>query len=185
MPSVWQIRAYEPGYEELWLRCRVLSFLHTAYFDDVLVAKPHYATPAVELVAVADGLVVGVLDAAVRDDLATIETIAVHPDHQTQGIATGLLDHALPRLRDLGARKVDAWTRDDPPALRWYTGQGFVETENYVHVHLSGAETAQAVTHTQGFAVVGAFLHADAAGEPDLRARFKRVYRCRRFLRPL
>jgi len=185
MSRVWQIRAYRPSDEELWLRCRVLSFLHTAYFDDVMVSKPHYDHPSVELVAVADGLVVGVLDAAVRDDLATIETIAVHPDHQAQGIATGLLDQALPQLRSLGATELDAWTRDDPPALRWYAGQGFVETENYVHVHLSGTETAHAVVHTQGFAVVEAFLHADAANESDLRAQFKRVYLCRRLLRPL
>jgi N-acetylglutamate synthase-like GNAT family acetyltransferase len=155
------------------------------YYDDVLVTKPHYDHPSVELVAVADGIVVGVLDAAVRDDLATIETIAVHPDHQARGIAIGLLNHCLPQLRDLGATELDAWTRDDQPALRWYAGQGFAETDNYVHVHVSGEETAQAVVHTQGFAVVGAFLHAATAGEEDLRAQFKRVYRCRRMRRPL
>jgi len=180
-----QIRAYEPSHEELWLRCRVLSFLHTCYYDDVLVTKPRYDHPSVELVAVADGLVVGVLDVAVRGELATIETIAVHPDHQALGIATGLLDHALPQLRELGATEVDAWTREDPSALRWYSGQGFAETENYVHVYPSGEETAKAVLHTQGFAVVGAFLHAATASEPDLRAQFKRVYRCCRMQRPL
>ncbi|HEY0497372.1 MAG TPA: GNAT family N-acetyltransferase [Kutzneria sp.] len=185
MSRVWQIRAYEPSDEELWLRCRVLSFLHTGYYDDVLVTKPHYDQPAVELVAVVDGLVVGVLDAAVRDDLATIETIAVHPDHQAMGIATGLLNHALPQLRDLGGTELDAWTREDRPALRWYAGQGFVETEKYVHVYLSGEETAKAVRHTQGFAVVGAFLHAATDSEPELRAQFERVYVCRRMFRSL
>ena len=33
MPPV-TIRDYEPADEEAWLRCRVLAFLHTAYYDD-------------------------------------------------------------------------------------------------------------------------------------------------------
>ncbi|MCG3752026.1 GNAT family N-acetyltransferase [Amycolatopsis sp. Poz14] len=109
--------------------------------------------------AVTGGLVTGVLDAAVRDRLATVETIAVHPDHQSQGIATGLLETVLPRLRDLGATEVDAWTR--------------------------GEETARAVRPGPGFTVAGAFLHADAAREQQLRDTFTRVYRCRRFHRHL
>lgn len=182
MPRVgtWGIRAYDPRDEELWLRCRVLSFLHSCYYDDVLVAKPRYDCPSVELVAVDGGVVVGVLDVAVRNDLATVETIAVHPDHQAQGIATGLLDHALPRLRELGATDLDAWTREDKSALRWYAAQGFVETEYYIHVHAAGDEVTQTIG---GLAVAGTFLHADAAGEDDLRARFDRVYRCRRLVR--
>ncbi len=183
MPT-WRVRAYEPGDEESWLRCRVLSFLHTCYFDDVLVAKPRYDHPSVELVAVADGTVVGLLDAAVRDRLATIESIAVYPDHQSQGIATALLDHALPRLRALGAVDLDAWTREDQPALRWYAARGFTETEHYVHVHAAGRrEIAEAISPVRGFAVVEAFLHATADVEQDLRGRFARVYRCRRMHR--
>ncbi len=181
----WHVRDYEPADEESWLRCRVLSFLHTSYYDDVQTAKPGYDAVAVELVAVTGGLVTGVLDAAVRDRLATIETIAVHPDHQSQGIATGLLETVLPRLRDLGATEVDAWTRDDPPALRWYAARGFTETEHYVHVHTRGEETARAVRPGPGFTVAGAFLHADAASEQQLRDTFSRVYRCRRFHRHL
>jgi hypothetical protein len=42
---------YAPADEESWLRCRVLAFLHTAYYDDVLCAKPAYANPSIALVA--------------------------------------------------------------------------------------------------------------------------------------
>jgi ribosomal protein S18 acetylase RimI-like enzyme len=67
----------------LWRR--VLGFLDTCHVDDVAIAKPRYAD------------VVGVLDIAAVDGLATIETIAARPDHRSRGIATGLLDQALPR----------------------------------------------------------------------------------------
>lgn len=179
------MRDYHRDDERSWLWCRVLSFLDTCYFDDVAVTKPRYPHPAVELVAVAGAEVVGLLDVVVTGGLATIETIAVHPDHRCRGIATGLLDHALTRLRDLGATEMDAWTREDQPALRWYTAHGFTEAEHYVHVHASREEAVQAAQPAGGFTIVGAFLHAPAASEQQLRHQFIRVYRCRRFRRIL
>lgn len=73
------IRDYDPADEQQWLRCRVLAFLGTAYFDDVMTAKRSPAAGA-ELVAVQAGAVAGVLDLSVEGRLATIDTIAVHPD---------------------------------------------------------------------------------------------------------
>ena|SRR5215211_198025 len=57
-----RIRPYEPSDEEAWLRCRVLSFLGGAYFDDVAREKERYERPAIELVAEEDGEVVGLID---------------------------------------------------------------------------------------------------------------------------
>ena len=79
------IRDYEPADERAWLRCRVLSFLGTAYFDDVMTAKKSPVLGA-ELVAEDCGAIVGVLDLSAEGQLATIDTIAVHPDHQWRGI---------------------------------------------------------------------------------------------------
>lgn len=87
MPT--EIRDYRPADEQAWLRCRVLSFLSTAYFDDVMTAKQSPAVGA-ELVAVKDGVVVGILDFSMDGMLATIDTVGVHPDHQRQGIGTQL-----------------------------------------------------------------------------------------------
>ena len=56
------IRKYNPEDESAWLRCRVLSFLHIAYFDNVLKEKEKYMNPAIELVAIEDGIVVGLID---------------------------------------------------------------------------------------------------------------------------
>jgi GNAT superfamily N-acetyltransferase len=148
--STWGVRDYHQDDEQSWLRCRVLSFLDTCYFDDVVVAKPHYPRPAVESVAVVGADVVGLLDVAVTGGLATIETVAVHSDHRWRGIATGLLHHALTRLSDLGATEMDAWTREDQSALRWYAAHGFTEAEHYVHVHASREEVAQATQPASG-----------------------------------
>lgn len=44
------VRTYRPTDEEGWLRCRVLSFLGSAYFDDVRQEKEQYEGPSIELV---------------------------------------------------------------------------------------------------------------------------------------
>ena len=45
------IRPYRDDDEQDWLRCSVLAFLDTAYFDSLFRRKPEYASPAIELVA--------------------------------------------------------------------------------------------------------------------------------------
>lgn len=180
-----EVRRYHPDDEDQWLRCRVLSFLYTPYFDDVAPAKPIRREPAVELVALREGTIVGVLDAEVDGDTATIETIAVHPDHQRQGVGHWLLGALLVRLRTDGVRTLDAWTRDDPDTLAWYRAMGFTEQDHYLHVHAEHREAAEAVTPLVGFHVGKAFLHADLADEAKLREKFDRVYLCRRFVRPV
>ncbi|MFS0560770.1 hypothetical protein AB1K91_08510 [Terribacillus sp. 179-K 1B1 HS] len=57
-----EVKAYASKYEESWLRCRVLAFLHTAYFDDVVQAKPKYDNPSLELVVLENDVVIGLLD---------------------------------------------------------------------------------------------------------------------------
>lgn len=53
------IREYESKDEQGWVRCRVLAFLDSAYYDNVLREKEHYEHPAIELVAVIDQQLVG------------------------------------------------------------------------------------------------------------------------------
>ena len=99
------VRPYEVGDEEGWLRCRVLSFLGSAYFDDVRREKEHYANPAIELVAEDDGEIVGLVDVECELEPGTvcedrpglggmIWHLAVHPEHQRRGVATALLVEA-------------------------------------------------------------------------------------------
>ncbi len=119
------IRPYERRDEKAWLECRVLSFLQTAYFDDVLQSKPHYDNPSIELVAESRGRIVGLID--VEGELTpgsicfrpeglggVIWNLAVHPEYQRQGVGKELLLAAESSAKDLSVTRFEAWTRDDP-----------------------------------------------------------------------
>lgn len=182
------IRQFVAADEAQWLRCRALAFLDTAYFDDVVPSKQP-SDDAIELVAVQDGLIVGILDATLEGGTATLDTIAVHPDFRRQALATRLLKEGMARAGKRGTTTVDAWTRDDAWVLAWYHALGFVEDSHYLHVYAdyrAGAgEPADAVTSHQGLQAVSVFLHAELEAEPEMRRRFTRVHVCRRFSRPL
>lgn len=178
------IRNYQPSDRTSWLRCRALAFLDTDYYDDVWPERPDDSQ--IQLVADKDGQVVGIIDICLDGPLATIDTVCVHPDHRGRGVATALLDAALAALPD-GFDTIDAWTREDRDTLAWYHARGFTESEHYLHVYKSHDEP---VPDELGAAepfigpVIG-FFHADLKHEDALRARFRRVYVCRRMSRPV
>lgn len=47
-----EIRDYQKEDQTSWLRCRVLAFLDTAYYDVVAKEKEVYQYPSIELVAI-------------------------------------------------------------------------------------------------------------------------------------
>ncbi|ROP42548.1 GNAT family N-acetyltransferase [Saccharothrix texasensis] len=179
----YAVRDYVAGDEPSWLRCRVVSSLGTAFHDDVVAAKP--AVSGAELVAVDGDVVVGILDLAVDGGLATIETIAVHPDHQHRGIGGALLSRARARATALGATTLDAWTRDNPLTLRWYRAMGFAESDHQPHViaerRASPDESPRAAVARPGPRSAKAFRRADRADEARLRRESARAPGCRRF----
>lgn len=183
----YAVREYASADESSWLRCRVLAFMDTAYFDDVLRGKPQLSAPGFALVAIEeDGAVTGILDVSVEGDLATIDTVAVHPDHQGQGIGRALLAEARGRVRALGVSTLDAWTRDDRPTLRWYRARGFAESEHYLHVYANyyteAGEPDRAIGERRpGLRPIEVFLHAHLRDEQSMREQFGRVHVCRRF----
>jgi hypothetical protein len=85
----------------------------------------------------------------------------------------------------LGARTLDAWTREDPDTLRWYQAQGFVESEHYLHVYADyytdPGEPDRAVVRRPGLRPIKLFLHAPITQEDAMRKQFRRVHVCRRF----
>ena len=176
-----EVRDYDPADESSWLRCRVLGLLGTTCYDDVWPAKRR---ADLELVAV-DGAVAGLLDVSVPGDRAAIETVVVHPDHRGRGIATALLAEAVRRLERCGVRSVDAWTREDEPALNWFARNGFVEECRYLQVYASPAEVGTVLSVKHGLEPVSAFLHARIEREAEMRQRFERVHVCRRLVREL
>lgn len=185
--TTWRLRDYRATDESSWLRCRVLGFLDTQYFDDVATAKPPQ-NPGLELVAivgdpVAGDSVVGVCDVSIDASSATIETIAVHPDHRRRGIGSALVTAVRGRLAQRGVATLDAWTREDLGTLTWYRAAGFELNFRYLHVYASTPEEmALATTSAPGLVGRLGHFHADATDELALRARFRRVHACHQFV---
>lgn len=179
----YAVRDYVADDEPSWLRCRVLSLLGTASHDSAVLAKPEVS--GAELVAVDGGAVVGILDLAIGGELATVDTIAVHPDHQHRGIGGALLSRARGRARALGATTLDAWTRGDPTTLRWYRAMGFSESVPHLHAttdhDASADEPPRAAVARPGLRPAKAHLRAEPADEARSRREYARANVCRRF----
>ena len=185
-----EIRAYRDGDEESWLRCRVLSFLGSAYFDDVRREKERYANPAIELVAEDSGEIVGLIDVECEERPGTvcedrpglggmIWHIAVHPDHQRGGVATALLREAERLAADRGIVRLEAWTRDDQHVQGWYESRGFTRVYSYLHVYVEHSEGLRDLFPiADGIRPVKLFAHYTGDRPDDVKRRFARVHDC-------
>ncbi|WP_037606080.1 GNAT family N-acetyltransferase [Streptacidiphilus rugosus] len=185
------IREYTPADETSWLRCRVLAFLDTSFYDAVVPSKPAIQAPGLELVVVDEtGAVVALMDTDIDGDLASIDTVAVHPDHRRRGLGRRLLERTQDWARSAGATTLDAWTRDDAGTLAWYRSMGFAESDHYLHVYAfhytdpaePGLAIAQPRPRIRPMLVFG---HAPLADEDQLRSEFARVHVDRRFAMPI
>lgn len=190
------IRPYTPADERGWLRCSVLSFLQTAYFDSVFREKPRYDHPSIELVAEVNGLIAGVIDVECEDVPGSVCTVcridgeagrggmiwhlAVHPDYQGRGIGTLLLQEAGRRALHAGIVYFEAWTRDDEETLRWYDSRGFEWISSYLHVYLQGKAEVQDAIHSsiERLMPVSVFAHYTGQDREAMRTRFERVHDC-------
>lgn len=180
------VRDYRPRDAAGWVRCRTLAFLDTQYYDDVQPVRTPLADGSLALVAADGEQVVGLLDIEIEDTEATIDSIATHPDHQRRGIGTRLLEQAVPLLTARCVRTLDAWTREDLAANRWYARNGFTERDRYLHVYLGDDDDATGfTTPAELSAPVSAFMHASIEDEETMRERYRRVYLCRQYLREL
>ncbi|TFD59936.1 N-acetyltransferase [Cryobacterium suzukii] len=177
-----QIRNYRAADERSWLICRLLSFFDTDYYDDVKICKTTFASDRVELVACSGDDVVGLIDVEIDGDTATIDSIAVHPHAQRQGIASELLHEALRRL-PANVTSLDAWTRATESANDWYASAGFSENYRYLHVYKDSVSGDDGFESPAGLSTpVHAFMHARIELEDELRERYSRVYVCRQYL---
>ncbi|WP_227396159.1 GNAT family N-acetyltransferase [Jeotgalibacillus aurantiacus] len=141
-----KILNYDKQFEQSWLRCRLLSYFYSAFYEDVLREKPGFSNRTIELIAVQDDEVIGLIDVVLDDPEnkltflrkehgAFIATIAVHPDHQNNGIAQALYDEAMKRLDQYeGLSFIELYTRDDEAANRFYEKQGFIQSVKYYDV---------------------------------------------------
>lgn len=144
-----KIREYEDQDKTSWIRCRVVSFLDSSYFDDVQNFREEYENPVIQMVAIENGQVVGFLDCEYEEkpgDACYFEGskggviwhLGVLPEYRGQGLATALWRAAQGKLRENGVERVEVWTQDDMAATQWYLKQGFLFREAYLNAYLKG-----------------------------------------------
>ncbi|MCL5036941.1 MAG: GNAT family N-acetyltransferase [Chloroflexi bacterium] len=186
------IRDYRPEDKEEWLRLRVVSFLHTAYYDDVYDDRIPRDNPLIDLVAELDGELVGLLETEIDPDPESIFehppglcgivwNLAVHPDHRRKGIGGKLLSELENRARQAGITYLEAWTRDDEDVLRWYGGMGFEIKYVYLHVYLENEEHKGILKScVKGLTPVKSFCHGIGVSASKLvkKHRVKRIHAC-------
>jgi ribosomal protein S18 acetylase RimI-like enzyme len=188
--AAFDVRPYRDADEHGWVRCRALSFLGSAYFDDVLPQKAMYDGPAIELVAHVGTEIVGLIDVELERDPGTvceereglggmIWNVATHPDHQRQGVAAALLNEAERLARPEGIARFEAWTRDDADVRAWYRAHGFELVKSYLHVYVELDEGLRDLFPiAEGLRPVKLFAHFVGDEREDVKRRFRRVHEC-------
>ncbi len=185
-----KVREYKDTDNLQWVRCRILSFLDSVYFDNVLREKEHYENPSIELVAEVDGKIIGLIDIEYETEKGTvcdntdelgamIWHLAVLPEYRKLGIATLLLGEAINMLQIKEIKKLEAWTRDDKWVNDWYKNRGFTLKESYLHVYAEGNECDK-ITQSKinELFICNSFAHYIGEDNETIKKEFKRVHEC-------
>ncbi|MCW9129428.1 GNAT family N-acetyltransferase [Bacillus paramycoides] len=186
-----KIRAYKIDDEIGWVRCRALSFLDTAYYDNVFREKEKYENPAIELVAVHEDQIVGLIDIEYELEERTVCSrgtglggmiwhIAVHPDFRRRRIGNQLLYEAEKLAKELNLNRLEAWTRDDLWVQQWYGNNDFVNVDSYLHVYSDHTDEIKDVINSniKQLYPVQTFAHYTGENKEGIRKQFKRVHDC-------
>jgi len=184
------IRPYNLSDEENWLKCRLVSFHDSAYYDDVYTKKPIFDNPSLELVAEIDGKIIGVLDLE-KDNKdgsicycksglgAMVWTIAVLPDYRRFGIASQLILKVVDWAKSKDIDFIEAWTRDDKWVLDWYESVGFYRFHSYWHIYFKG-DNAKSLfeSNDQDISPQSVFAHSNKDPKTLDQNKIDRFYKC-------
>ncbi|WP_426351293.1 GNAT family N-acetyltransferase [Alloiococcus sp. CFN-8] len=184
------IREYRDEDNLQWVRCRVLSFLDSAYFDNVLREKESYSNPSIELVAEVDNKIIGFIDIEYERKIGevchktnelggVIWHLGVLPEYRKLGVGSLLLSEAINGIKGTGVKRLQAWTRDDKWVNDWYKDRGFIWKESYLHVYAEDVECDKAVQPMiNKLYVCGTFSHYIGEDKEFIKNSFKRVHEC-------
>lgn len=145
------IREYRAEDETAWVRCRLISFLDSSYFDDIRKEKDTYENPSISLVAEENGAIVGFIEVEYEveggevcylkgDKGAVIWNMGVLPEYRSKGVAGKLFQNVKEILAEQGIKRYEAWTQDDIEANHWYIKQGFIMREAYLNAFIKGTK---------------------------------------------
>ena len=182
------IRPYNSSDGENWLKCRLVSFHDSAYYDDVYITKPIFNNLSLELVAELNGKIVGILDLE-KDNKdgsicycksgigAMIWTIGVLPEYRRFGIASKLVLKAMEWAKSKDVNFIEAWTRDDKWVLDWYESLGFAIFHSYWHIYFKGDNMSLFESNDKDIAPQSVFAHSDKDPR-TLDKKIDRFYKC-------
>ena len=136
-----KIQTYDSTYEKSWIYTKALSYLFSPFFDDMSRSKDEFTEEpyqdSVELIAVEDAQVVGLLDIGIYtaeasrsyayypgEKIAYFANLAVHPDFQNQRIAGQLFQSAWEKLYEKKVEALIIFTRDGERANYLYQKWG-------------------------------------------------------------
>ena len=184
------IRPYNSLDEENWLKCRLVSFHDSAYYDDVYTKKPIFDNSSLELVAEINGKIIGILDLE-KDNKdgsicycksgigAMIWTIAVLPEYRRFGIARTLVLKAKGWTQNKNINFIEAWTRDDKWVTDWYESIGFVRFHSYWHIYFKGANAKSLFkSNDKDIFPQSVFAHSNKDPKTLDQNKIDRFYKC-------
>lgn len=183
-----KISPYTEEHERGWLHCRVLSFLQTQYYRDVYQKKEEYGGDSIELLAMENKQVIGLIDIEIESSAGEICSngdsisamlwhIAVHPDHQRKGVGELLLKAALDKLEETQVKRLEAWTKEDEFVRKWYFKNDFKIFQSYHHVQIKGEEV-KLKNPVKGLSIQDAFGHFIGDDIDSIKSSANKIEEC-------
>ena len=191
----FQIIHYKPKFEQGWLRCRVLSFLNTQYYNDVRQVKEEYNNDSIELIAVESDKDIGLIDVEIEKTPGSICNqkgiitgmlwhIAIHPDYQRMGIGEALLNKVRLKLLERGIKRLEAWTKEDEATRNWYYKNDFKKFQSYYHVTMKGS-FVNLKERIEGEKGMSAFSHFTGDNPSIIEDHAEKIEECIGFVKVL
>ncbi|MFX0172033.1 MAG: GNAT family N-acetyltransferase [Candidatus Hodarchaeota archaeon] len=144
-----KIRQYDLSDEEKWVKCHFLSYYDSIYLDELVNFKPRYEGLVIQLVAIVDEEIVGILDIEIEQEAGQfgidetsrcgmISVIGVVSQFRRRGIGTALLFKAQDILvRKYTVHRFEIWIREDLSTLAWLEKNDFQKIHHYYQIKLS------------------------------------------------